>query len=372
MFATSRRAPGMSLLEVTVGSAMFSLIMALFFSVTHWTTKAFQEQVLDGTQINKGEMAVRTIEDELSDGTLASVTAPLIPVTINTPLGPRDLPNACVKYKLPLRFKSTGNASGYAFFIDELTNSDATFVKDNVKGGDLQFTLRWGWRDNNRYVTNADDSSAMVWLQGPGLNPGSAPLPTGVTKSTGFTDGTNVSGVTPRVYPSGTLYSGTMCIRFQVNTGASLGKYGKNGFISEYQEGIDLDGDGSLNTLFAIGYLERCYCVGPNGGISGFDELIPESRQPIGGDSAILLPVPNPSPNSGPPDKLKSNLLFYQEIDPVSLTAITPARISVSMWMLRWLPEGEPHLQHFRTSVFLRNNAKATTAANAASATGTN
>jgi hypothetical protein len=221
----------------------------------------------------------------------------------------------------------------------------------NDTGADFDFRLRYGWRDNNRYVGNADDGDRLVPLQGPGLKLGTVTdnaVPSGVAAATAAF---SVDGIN---YPSGTLKGGYMCIRFQPDDTMTVGKYSTNGKFSEYLENLDIDGDGNKSSSYYVGHLERCYFVGD----PGSEVLVPDSRQIIG-DMTILQPN---YPWSGPADQMPSNRIFERD-------SKNPARLNVFIWMLTMAADGSPHIIQSKVAIFMRNNATYVTAS---SATGTN
>lgn len=356
-------ARGMTMMEVVIASAVFALVISMSFMITIRATKSFSEQVREGTLADKCEKLLKSMEEELSDATLiASGSNPVFDVTYDSNTnGTMYFPQAEIRYKVPLRYKNpTTNPKGYTVFISPVTivydNGNAlnkpTFANDGTGGGDFDFRLRYGWRDSARFVENADDNNALVPLQGPGLNVSGSSLPPGVSvSSSSFGDGTGAT------YPAGTLKGGYMCFRFQPNDGLTIGKFGKNGIISEYEEDLDIDGDGQKYSRFAIGHLERSYYVGD----PGYENLVEDSRQVIG-DNAVLQPLNSSTSTTGGMDQLQNNRIFSREES-------NPACLNVFLWLMAMDSEGQPHVMQAKVAIFMRNNATYVTAT---SATGTN
>lgn len=352
---------GMTMIELIIAVAVFSLVISMSFIITVHTTRSFGQQIQEGTLVDKGEKVLKSMEEELGDASLRSSTgSDVFDVTTNS----MTFRQAAIQYMVPLRY-ATGNTgnnpNGYAVTINKvLVQTDPvsgmklnspTFPDDGAGGGDFDFRLCYGWRDNARYIGNLNDSDKMVQLQGPGLKPGSGSLPSGVVAATSsFT----VNYVT---YPSGTLKGGYMCYRFQPDNTLRVGKYGANGLLSEADENIDIDGDGNMTGTYVVGYLERCYFVGDPGN----EQLVPESSQRIA-DGVMLQPTPGTFDAAGPADQLKSNRIFNRDPD-------NPARLNIFIWMFSMDGEGQPHMVQSKVSIFMRNNATYVTSS---SATGTN
>jgi prepilin-type N-terminal cleavage/methylation domain-containing protein len=323
---------GFSMIEMAIATAIFAVIIVLSYSVTSWTTQSFAEQVREATLTDKGEKALRTMMEDLADATRVKV--------IDVYSAGYLFSQAQVNFRVPIRFKHpVTNPKGYSVNIglvqvqyDPVTGEPLNYP---TFGDDFDFNLKYGWRDNARYVTNLDDNGRLVPLQGPGLRT-SGPLPPGITM------------------PGGATPDGYISFRFVMNTRVKMGKYGANGMIHEYREGVDLDKDGMKYSTYALGYIERSYYVGN----PGSEVLVPSSRQPLG-DSCIVQPI---YPQPGDPRNLKSNRIFISE-------SSNPTRVEVCIWMLIMNTEGEQHLVRATTTDFLRNNAQYVTAT---SATGTN
>jgi len=359
---TQRSPRGVTMLELIIAVSVFSMVIAVCFMITLRTTKSFGEQIHEGTLNDKSEKVLKSMEEELGDASLiASTTDPSSTGVFNVTANSMTFYQAEIHYKVPLRYVNpTNNPKGYTVFINPVViQLDAngnqlnfpTFPNDNAGGGDFDFRLRYGWRDNARFIGNADDNNKLVPLQGPGLKPSSSSsslIPSGVTTATSSFTVDYVN------YSPGTLKGGFMCYRFQPDNTLRVGKYGANGILSEYYENIDIDGDGSMTSSFAVGYLERCYYVGD----VGYEQLVPESCQRIG-DGVVLQPIANVS---GPADQLKSNRIFNRDPN-------NPARLNIFLWMFTMDGEGQPHMVQSKVSIFMRNNATYVTST---SATGTN
>lgn len=328
---------GMTALEVMIASAIFAMVICLSFGLTHWTTKSFNEQIREATLVDKGEKALKVIQEDLADSTRVTVQDVLS--------GGFTFPAAEVRFKVPLRFASPGsNPKGYACTIHPVAvvyDAAGHPVNAPTFADDKDFRLVFGWRDNARFVPNLDDAlpgggNRQVPLQGPGLKPGGG-LPGDMALGAG-----------------GVTQDGFVCFRYQMNPNVRVGKYGQNGLVSEAQEKIDLDGDGQMNSVYALGYIERSYWVGP----AGAETIVQSSRQPVG-DSCILQPVAITT--GGDAKQLKTNRIF--DAPP------NPTRIEMCIWIMMMDGEGQVHMLRCTTADFLRNNAAYVTAT---SATGTN
>lgn len=336
----AKTAAGMTMIEALIASAIFAMVISMCFGILHWSSQSFAEQIREATLTDKGEKIMKAVMEDLADAT--QITTPQ-PVTC---FG-YTFADAEVRFKVPLRFKNmqintqTGqpvNAKGYAVTIwpVPVTVDPATGLIVNAPtfSDDFDFRLVYGWRDTARWVPNLDDNSKPVPLQGPGLQTNSSYLPAGVTLT---------SGRTP---------DGRICFRFQMNRNKKAGKYGKDGLISEYEEGIDLDGDGQKSSTYALGYLERSYWI------EGASQPVAGSRQAIG-DSCIVQPTVQ---LTGDSTQLKTSRIFRS-------ADTNQTRVEVCVWVLTMDTSGELHMMRCTTTDFLRNNAQYVTAT---SATGTN
>ncbi|HYG73439.1 MAG TPA: hypothetical protein VEK08_00295 [Planctomycetota bacterium] len=363
---------GMTVIEAIIASSIFALVITLSFGITHWSTKAFHEQIHESDLTDKGEKAIKYLQEELADATLMGASGPS---DINT-MG-YTFRNAELRFKVPLRYVSNGtnsrNPRGYGVFIQTVkqvpdgnggylnkpTFSEPANSNGQVRDGDFDFKLRYGWRDNQRFVPNDHDGGKMVPLQGPGLKIGSGvsiPNAVKISSSTFTSD----EGAT---YDAGTTMGGFVRFRYVINTNRSFGKFGSGGLIRESLEKIDIDGDGLFYSDYTLGYIERSYFVGP----AGSEQQVPESRTPIG-DTCILQPTySTPAYSSSDAAALKTNNIFWQPRD-ASNNVINPARVEIYLWTFNLTSSGHPHVIKATTTLYMRNNA---TFVRATSATGT-
>ena|GEM_PF-4178479 len=323
---------GFSLLEVIIATVLFSGVMAMCFSIAAKSTFSYKEMIREGKLTDVAEKTIKIMQEDLADATQLAAT------TVTT--GGLTFSNAEIRFKVPVQFVSAiDNPRGYAVSIgnqDPLTNP--TFSDD------LNFRLKYGWRDRNRTVSNKDITVGpnLLPLQGPGLN----------TDSERPADLTMVAGRTP---------DGLISFRFQADPNVRMGRMGTGGKFLESQEKIDIDGDGQFNSEYIIGYIERAIYIGP----SGSEQILQSSRIAIC-DSCILQPFPPPSTaatNSATASAMKTNNLFFP-------TPGNIARIEIFIWVLQMGHDGQPHVMRCTTNEFLRNNATYVT--QPTSGTGTN
>jgi prepilin-type N-terminal cleavage/methylation domain-containing protein len=323
------RAPGFTLLEMLIAVGILSVALALTLGLTHSSTVSFMERVREADVENKGDRILTTMREELADSTKVNYVD-----VVDTQSG-YHFKDAELWFKVPLKFVQTGtNNMGYSVSLQSYPG--AVFPTD-----DRKFCLIWGWRDQRFTVRNLDVSdtslrSAMPLLQGPGLRTNATALPQGIQL-----DG---AGRTPE---------GFVAFRFQMDHNANYGKTMQNGVISEAQEGEDLDGDGLLNSTYAVGFIERACYVLPyrSGGWSDAQKADPsnyvvvDATRDVLGVTNVVQPVVLPGATTDPA-LLKTNRIF----------TLQGSRVDVNLWLLSLAANGHPFLIRRGSSIFMRNN----------------
>jgi hypothetical protein len=328
---------GFSVLEAVISATILGLVVTMSFSAMNHSSKSFAGQIKQAYLTDKGEKAIRLMQEELADATRVGVKA----LSINVDGTDVTFPNALVYFQVPTRYataKDGDNPNGYAVRIAKVAiayGPAPTFPED------FDFNLRYGWRDPFRMVPNEEDSGRLVFLQGDsvGLLSKSADIPASVLDPT-----------TKRTK------NGFNCYRFQVDPSVSMGKFGANGVIDEAKEDRDLDGDLKKESKFAIGYIERFYCVGdppdPSAAVVSVTP-VPESIARIG-ESKVIQPMKYPSGHVHTADSAKQmNVTNLFWADPLN-----PSRIDVCIYMIEVNEQGEPHIVRMQVTDFMRNNTK--------------
>ena len=343
----------MTAIEALIATGMFAIMIAMCFGILHWTSLSFSQQIREATLADKGEKTLKTITEDLQDGTQIN--------TYNVVDSGSTYYSAEVRFKVPLKFMSTlNNKMGYACVIKQVqTQYDATGVALNAPtfpGEDIDFSLVYGWRDNTLMTPNPEDLNTsqvnfngrnalgykLVPLQGPGLlinSTNSGLLPAGISPA---------GGRTP---------DGVISFHFVRNPQVVVGKFGHDGLFSESAEQMDIDGDGQMTSTYAMGYIERSIMIGA----VGTEVTVNATRTAIG-DSCILQPRRQTSALPTDTTTLATNRIFKS--DPNNKT-----RLDMCIWILSMDPQGQLHLMRCTTTDFLRNNAAYVTST---SATGTN
>jgi hypothetical protein len=326
---------GFSAIEAVISSTILGLVITMSFTAMNHSSKSFAGQIKQAYLTDKGEKAIRLMQEELSDATRVGVKA----LTMKVDGKDVTFPNSLVYFQVPTRYKtSDDNKMGYSVKIAPVS---IAFGPAPTYPEDFDFSLRYGWRDPFRMVPNEEDSGKLVFLQGDekGLLTKSADVPPGVLDS-----------VTNRTK------NGFNCYRFQVDPSVSMGKAGANGVIDESKEDADLDGDGKKESVFAIGYIERFYCVGdppkPEDATASVTPVV-ESIARIG-ESKVIQPMSYPSGHTYTSDaakEMKVTNLFWA--DPLN-----PSRIDVCIYMLEVNETGEPFIVRMQVTDFMRNNTK--------------
>ena len=149
----NRPARGMTMIEAIVASSIFAMVIALSFGITHWSTSSFQQQIREGTLADKGEKAIKFMQEELADATLLSGTG--MPDDVTT--GGYTFRQAQLRFRVPLRYKNNdNNAKGHTVFIKPVTvQTDpvtGAIITSPTFVDDFDFRLHYGWRDNQRFV----------------------------------------------------------------------------------------------------------------------------------------------------------------------------------------------------------------------------
>jgi hypothetical protein len=332
---------GFSAIEAVISSVIFGVVVVMSFGAMNHSSKSFQSSITQAYLTDKGEKALRLMQEELADATQVGVQS----IYINVPgKGTTEFRNALIYFQVPTRYKnSSDNKQGYSVKIAPVKigyGPDPTFPDD------VDFSLRYGWRDPFRMVPNEEDGGKMVYLQGDefGLKTTSPDIP-------------------PEVMDSGTgrTIKGYNGYRFQLDPTVTMGKYGRNGVISEQIEDFDLDGDGAKTSVYAIGYIERFYCMGLPP-LPGFPIYPVEASLARIGESTVVQPIGYPDNyiTAESPQKMKSTSLFYADPN-------VSSRVDVCIWMIQMNEIGEPHIVRMQVTDFMRNNTKSVLSASATS-----
>jgi hypothetical protein len=357
---------GMTMIEAVVASSIFAIVIALSFSVLHFSSKSFTESVQVANLQLRGEASLRLVVDLIADSKKLD--------SVSVPTGSMDhhfsdylknvFSNAEIQFKVPVSNPSQGNLPvnpsalptkviGMPGYDSKYTGVDPTFP------GDFGSDLIYGWRDDGR---NIYSNKRMIPLQGPCIEVDSGiAIPSSITLAD--TRVLVTGGTTPTVKNS--TPSGYMCIRFVMNPNASLGQ---NGVFSEKDEDVDVDNDGKKESIYAVGYLERSYFVyNKRDGTDLCDEkstptFVPDSVSVLA-DSNILQPIPSPpyhssDPNSTSPEtatsyedatRMKTNRIFT--FDPQN-----PKVLCINLFLLSMGEARIPRVVHSTSLNFLRNS----------------
>jgi prepilin-type N-terminal cleavage/methylation domain-containing protein len=326
---------GMTLLEMVISVSILVVVLMLVFTASHFGIKSVQESIETTYVQSKGEITLNALDNDLVESTYLGTYA------VSFTLGGTGytVQDAAINYKVPLAFASSGNPAGVPVRIIDNTQQafSAIFpVAGTGHGPDFFMQLVFGWRDDARLVANLDvSSSTYTSLQGPGLKTDSGSLPPGIAL-----DGL---GRTP---------AGYMQDMFVPNPSAVVGS---QGVFDESVEGIDIDQDGLLQTKFAVGYIERSYCIGtvnPSGTVIPTPCLtsVQSSRTALA-DSNVLAKIAGPA--SGTPRNPIGSIFALAP----SGQYISQSRLTVSLWVLSVSSADRlPRLVHATSTIFLRND----------------
>jgi hypothetical protein len=356
---------GMTMMEAVVASSIFAIVIAMSFSVLHFSSKSFTESVQVANLQLRGEASLRLVVDLIADSKkLDSVPVPTGSGDHHfSEYSGRVFNNAEIQFKVPVSNPSQGNLPvsastlptkvvGALGYDPKYTGVEPTFP------GDFGADLVYGWRDDGR---NIFSNKRMIPLQGPCIevDPGIA-IPSGITLADTRT--LVRGGSTPTVKNS--TPEGYMCIRFVMNPNATLGQ---NGVFSEKDEDVDVDGDGLKESNYAVGYLERSYFVYNKRDATGLcDEksptFIPDSVS-ILADSNILQPLDSPPNHSS--DSNASNpetATSYEEATRMKTNRIftfdpqNPKVLCINLFLLSMGEARIPRVVHSTSLNFLRNS----------------
>lgn len=311
---------GMTLLEVTVASALFALIVGICFAVTLTSVRSFDESIAVAYIQTKGEKALKIMTEEIGDAATLDIQ-PLLVDGIK-------LYGAQINYKVPVKYGNPKLLNPSS--TTEVVNPPGLSVlRENINNstmpGDFNLKLDFGWREDRISVINLGGAVPFnVGLEGPNLK--ASLVPDGVTL---------VNGLTP---------DGHMSFRFVQNVNAYLGE---NGVFDEAAENVDIDNDGTKNKRYIVGYLERCIFLDNDRvattGAKGAESLLELSRAQMA-DSNILQP--EDSSETGDPTQMQTNRIFVQ----------AGSRIDVNFFVASVSPQGLTRVVRCSTSIFLRNN----------------
>lgn len=327
---------GMTLIEVVMATVILSVVLMMTFMLSNSAVLSFEEKVATANLQTKGEETLKSMEDHIGDAQV------LDPITIIQ--NGNIFYNAQVNFQVPVthvvdpRQNAKNQAQNvslpqavYPSFAPvtkqiRLTSSGAVDPNAPVIG-DFYLNLSFGWRDDNRLVTDA--SGMVLPLQGPGLQLNNQ---SDVTVS-------NVNLDNKKLTPNG-----YMAYRFVMDTNARVGA---NGVFDEQVEGVDIDGDGQKSSKYAVGYIERSYWILPAGqtDITAGGTIVPESTYVLGA-SNVLQPLPGDASGSNP-DTLKKNQIFKK----------VGGRLDVALWLVSYNQERRiQRVSHCHTYIFLRNS----------------
>jgi prepilin-type N-terminal cleavage/methylation domain-containing protein len=336
--ATMRNYRGMTLIEVVMATVILSVVLMMTFMLSNSAVLSFEEKVATANLQTKGEETLKSMEDHIGDAQV------LDPITIVQ--NGNIFYNAQINFQVPVthvvdpRQNARNTAQNltlpqavypsFAPITKQVRLNSSGNVDPNVPvPGDFYLNLSFGWRDDNRLVT--DSSGTVLPLQGPGLQLNNQ---SDITVS-------NVNLDNKKLTPNG-----YMAYRFVMDTNARVGV---NGIFSESVEDVDIDGDGQKLTSYAVGYIERSYWVLPVGqtDITAGGTLVPESTYVLGA-SNVLQPIKGDSAGSAP-DALKTNQIFHK--------VANSGKLDVALWLVSYNQERRiQRVSHCHTSIFLRNS----------------
>jgi hypothetical protein len=371
---------GVTALEAVMATAIFAVIVAMAFLLTSTATRTFDEQILTSDLQTKGERGIRTMQEIITEAQ-----------TLNTfnVTGPNGdtFHNAGISFQVPCTYNTpTAYDPNYSYEMSTMQgsavwseyNANPAWTPNGVTpktgnpgllGQDFSLFLKWGWRDDNRLVTNLENQQITV-LQGPGLKVNASDLPAGIMLDS--------NGRTP---------GGYMVFQFVQDPNANVGLASPPGVFDEALEGIDIDGDGQLNSKYAVGYIQQAFYMGaPNGGQPPNSQVVPESQYQLAASNVLQPLTGNPNyadynntvqansaiiqgsqANMTTAYNIQTNLIFVVPpvkdstgqpvIDPLTNQPYRYSQLNISYFLLSFSENHKiPHAAHCQTTVFLRNN----------------